>query len=139
VVAERLVRCVRPSDTVARLGGDEFAVLLEHCDDALRVAERVEDSVRQPFRIGELAVRPSMSVGAARYATGSAAAPVGTSPETVAAALLKHADAAMYAAKAGRKGDVVPILGNSTGGVGMARLDAARHGARAEADGVGLA
>jgi len=126
VVAERLVRCVRPSDTVARLGGDEFAVLLEHCDEALRVAERIEDSVRQPYRIGALAVRPSMSVGAARYAAGSAAAPVGTSPETVAAALLKHADAAMYAAKAGRKGDVVPILGNSTGGVGMARLDAAR-------------
>jgi diguanylate cyclase (GGDEF)-like protein len=124
VVAQRLVRSVRPSDTVARLGGDEFAVLLEHSDDALRVAERVEESVRQPYRIGDLTVRASMSVGSARYARASAAAPAGTSPETIAAALLKQADAAMYAAKAGRKGEVVPILGNGVGGVGMARLDA---------------
>jgi diguanylate cyclase len=123
VVAKRLARAVRPSDTVARLGGDEFAVLLEHADDALRVAVRIEESVRQPYRIGGLTVRASMSVGTARYAAGRTGASAAASPETVAAALLKQADAAMYAAKAGRKGEVVPILGSGAGGVGMARLD----------------
>src|SRR5919106_1692300 len=43
-VAERLRRCIRPSDTVARLGGDEFGILLDDMSgpsDALIAAERI--------------------------------------------------------------------------------------------------
>ena len=43
-VAERLVSCVRESDTVARLGGDEFTVILEggqRVEDAGRVATKI--------------------------------------------------------------------------------------------------
>ncbi len=32
-VAERLVQCVRKTDTVARLGGDEFTVILQNLQD----------------------------------------------------------------------------------------------------------
>ena len=60
-VAERLRACVRPEDTVARLGGDEFTVLLEDIADvryAIGVAERIEESLREPFPIdGHEAIR----------------------------------------------------------------------------------
>ena len=60
-VAQRIKACVRPEDTVARLGGDEFTVLLEDIADvryAIAVAERIEDSLQDPFRVeGQEAIR----------------------------------------------------------------------------------
>ncbi|MGK7906173.1 MAG: diguanylate cyclase [Synechococcus sp.] len=96
-LAHRLESCVREGDTVARLGGDEFTVLLEHireADEAQRVANRMLQSLRLPFDLGDRQVVATVSIGIVnshiRY----------RDPETI----LKDADAAMYKAKAlGRK------------------------------------
>ncbi|MEN8233358.1 MAG: EAL domain-containing protein [Actinomycetota bacterium] len=94
--AERLVGCVRESDTVARLGGDEFTVILEggqRVEDAGQVATKILRALATPYRVGgdELVVTTSM---------GIAAYPLdGDTAED----LLKGADIAMYSAKdAGR-------------------------------------
>jgi len=97
-VATRLRACVRDSDTVARLGGDEFVVLMPVRDDAEaeQVARRILESLQRPFPLevddsGEVGI--GASIGISVYPRDGADA------ET----LLKHADAAMYAAKqAGR-------------------------------------
>src|SRR5262249_58678858 len=50
-VADRLVRCVRRSDTVARQGGDEFVVLVEAFQgprDLTQVAEKILAEVAGP-------------------------------------------------------------------------------------------
>ncbi|WP_166177357.1 putative bifunctional diguanylate cyclase/phosphodiesterase [Rubrobacter tropicus] len=92
VVAQRLGRSLRPEDTLARFGGDEFVVLLqdvEAADEAVRVAERIADGFRSPFRLDgrELYARVStgIAMGDARTKT----------PED----LLRDADTAMYRAK----------------------------------------
>lgn len=93
VVARRLQGCVRESDIVGRLGGDEFVVLLpaiESEHDALRVAEKIRESLNQPFELeGELPLSISSSTGIAVY-------PEHGSDE---AQLSKNADTAMYQAK----------------------------------------
>ncbi len=92
VLAERMQSAVREQDTVARLGGDEFILLLPDTSaiGAARVAQKLLYSVSQPVQIGlhELAVTPS--VGIAQFPKD------GEDPET----LTKHADIAMYRAKA---------------------------------------
>jgi diguanylate cyclase (GGDEF)-like protein len=118
VVAQRLLRCVRPADTVARLGGDEFAVLLEHHDDVAQVADRVVETVKQPCALGTTIVTTSVSVGVAEHVAGTAGATRlhavdpgadlrvdALADDSAAAArrLLKRADAAMYAAKSAGK------------------------------------
>lgn len=52
--AQRLVACVRESDTVARIGGDEFIVLLPIIDselDATTVANKIVKAVAKPIEI----------------------------------------------------------------------------------------
>src|SRR4051812_14405217 len=68
LLSERMVDCVRDTDTVARLSGDEFAILLvgpgsEH--QAERVAHRLINSLRAPTKIGEHLVRTGFSIGLA--------------------------------------------------------------------------
>jgi len=100
-VADRLRQGVRPSDAVARpgasmeiarLGGDEFTVLLtnlHHPNDALRVAHRIHDLIRRPFRLGDREVVLTTSIGIALHPDDG----------EDASTLLKHADTAMYHAK----------------------------------------
>ena len=92
-VAERLQRCcVRTGDTVARLGGDEFAVLLENIRgsrEAVRVAERIEESLQTPISLREQEVSVTASIGIALGATNR------DRPKD----LLRAADTAMYWAK----------------------------------------
>jgi diguanylate cyclase (GGDEF)-like protein/PAS domain S-box-containing protein len=95
-VARRLESAVRPGDTVARLGGDEFTVLLEEISgvhEATLVAERIQATLAEPFRIAgsELDVRASIGI-----ALGSA----GVHPKD----LVHEADVAMYRAKAEGRG-----------------------------------
>jgi len=69
-VAERMVRCVRESDTVARIGGDEFVVLLSMIDgphDAKLVAEKIREALNQAFLFGDTGISISSSLGIATY------------------------------------------------------------------------
>jgi len=103
-VADRLVHCVRKSDTVARLnedevqntvarlGGDEFTILLTeitHIQDAAKVAKRILDLFSQPFKIKDHELFVGASIGISLYPSN------GEDVDT----LLKNADTAMYHAK----------------------------------------
>ena len=91
-IARRLERCVRPGDTVARLGGDEFAVFLDDTQDlgdAVRVADRIQTELRQPFILGLREVFASASIGIALSSSGY------DRPDD----FLRDADLAMYRAK----------------------------------------
>ena len=91
-VAERLVGCLRSTDTVARLGGDEFAILMEQgADDALLTAARVLETLRSPFMIGGRPLAVHASVGITTAAAEDT--------DVAADDLLKQADLALYAAK----------------------------------------
>jgi len=91
-MAERFKSCIREFDTVARLGGDEFVLLLNGQsgpDSVATMLERVLESVAQPWRHGARDFELTCSVGVALYPDDG----------NDAAALLKHADSAMYRAK----------------------------------------
>ena len=92
-VAERMVKCVRATDTVVRLGGDEFVVLLIDQADSPVVATVVLDKLRaaiaEPVPVGGQTFRVTCSIGLATFPGDGADA------ET----LLMNADVAMYQAK----------------------------------------
>jgi diguanylate cyclase (GGDEF)-like protein len=96
--AMRLKSAVRSSDHVVRLGGDEFTIVLQQValvDDVARVARQVVKEVSEPFTLlGTDGHRVNASIGISMYPQD------GRDGET----LLKHADIAMYAAKAAGKG-----------------------------------
>jgi len=92
-VAQRLQKRLRAEDTIARLGGDEFAVLLSGINDrdqAADVALTIQNTLSQPIRLGSNEVIVSASIGITMASEQS--------PEEDV--LLKHADLAMYEAKA---------------------------------------
>jgi len=92
--AARLQQTVGPQHTVARLGGDEFTVVLENLDtpeDAEKVAREIITAFEAPLDIDEnhdVAITPS--IGISIYPDNA----------QVPTDLLKHADTAMYQAKA---------------------------------------
>ena len=95
-VARRMKAVLRPADIGARLGGDEFTVLLQSdvsADAARRIALRLLDAIREPIVIGGREVVVGSSFGIA----------LGTSGQDSADDLLRHADVAMYHAKANGK------------------------------------
>jgi diguanylate cyclase len=101
VMADRLTRAVRPTDTVFRLGGDEFVVIAENVDDraAREIADRLHRTGAQPVDLRGGPVSVGASVGFALV-----------DPDTPDPAdVLRHADAAMYAAKAAGKGGWQPF------------------------------
>jgi diguanylate cyclase (GGDEF)-like protein/PAS domain S-box-containing protein len=93
--AARLGRLVRAYDTAARLGGDEFALLIGSAADAAAVeaaADRVVTAFAEPFTLPSGLVTSTVTVG---MATSLDSADTDE--------LLRHADLALYAAKAGGK------------------------------------
>ena len=90
--AQRMVECMRETDSVARMGGDEFVVLLEgldNPDDALMVAEKLRQCLEAPFEVSQHRLSVAASIGVAIY-------PQHGKDD---AALLVSADHAMYQAK----------------------------------------
>ncbi len=100
-VAKRLRSLVRETDTVSRIGGDEFVILLSRVidtDDAIQVANKVLEAIRQPFIIQETPCNLGVSIGIC----------LSSLELTNADTIMNHADTAMYAAKAqGRNGFIV--------------------------------
>lgn len=103
-VANRLVGCVRISDsvarqnideldtTVARLGGDEFTILLSEItdiQDVAKIARRILDAVSQPFLLNNQEVVITVSIGIIIYPSDGDNVDI----------LLKNVDVAMYHAK----------------------------------------
>ena len=91
-VAQRLLSCVRTSDTVGRQGGDEFVVLLwevRRAEDAAIAAAKILEALRKPHLIDEHELHITASIGIVTYPED------GTDVET----LMKKADLAMYHAK----------------------------------------
>lgn len=91
--AQRLLGAVRQNDFVARLGGDELIVLLEDVENeasVMTVAERILAAFDAPFELDEHELSISTSLGISLYPDD------GEDAEN----LLKHADTAMYEAKA---------------------------------------
>jgi diguanylate cyclase (GGDEF)-like protein/PAS domain S-box-containing protein len=97
-VAKRLKNCVRIDDTVARLGGDEFVAILEGLGaEHAQAVGQVETVVRkilialnQPYFLRDNEYHSSASVGINLFCDKKFALEE----------LLKHADTAMYQAKA---------------------------------------
>ena len=103
-VGDRLMTCVRSTDsiarmvpeetkpTVARMGGDEFILLLSNIKQVQHVAivaQRILNGLSQPFMVGTQEIYTSVSIGITIYPIDS------EDPET----LLKYADTAVYQAK----------------------------------------
>lgn len=90
--AQRLVSCVRKTDTVARLGGDEFTIILEEAKDlaiAGKIAIKILEEMAKPFFLKKHEVYVTTSIGISSYPESGEDAEL----------LIKAADTAMYAAK----------------------------------------
>jgi diguanylate cyclase (GGDEF)-like protein/PAS domain S-box-containing protein len=96
-IASRLRQCLRKSDTVARLGGDEFLVLLRRVERPANyglVAQKIITLLSKPVTLDGHQVQVGASIGIANFPDDG----------LDASDLMKHADAAMYAAKAAGSG-----------------------------------
>ena len=95
--AATLRASVREADLIARFGGDEFVVVVENPGTMAQVeviANKLIDSLSQPFQIQDATLQIGASIGIARYPDN------GIDSEQ----LLRLADVALYEAKARGKG-----------------------------------
>jgi diguanylate cyclase (GGDEF)-like protein/PAS domain S-box-containing protein len=91
--SQRIAACVRGSDTLARMGGDEFALILTELAEDNPVgdlAQKILESLRQPFMLGDERILVSASIGISVFPRD------GSDFDN----LLKLSDQAMYEAKA---------------------------------------
>jgi diguanylate cyclase (GGDEF)-like protein/PAS domain S-box-containing protein len=113
-VATALSSCLGEGDTLARLGGDEFIVLLEGIDGARGarlVAEKLMHLFEQPVAVADYEL----------FVTGSVGISLFPQDATDLNVLIRHADVAMYQAKArGRNG--FQLYAPSMDGDGVERL-----------------
>ena len=93
-VVKRLQGCLRDHDTLARFGGDEFTFLIPECGgkdgQVVEIAERILERFDSPFNVGgrQLTVKGSIGIAVSPWDGADSVT------------LLKHADTAMYQAKA---------------------------------------
>jgi diguanylate cyclase (GGDEF)-like protein len=91
-MAERLLSCLRSTDTLARLGGDEFVVILEDVENQLeasQVAQKLLAAISSPYALRGIELQPRASIGIS----------LGLSHGATVEELLRASDAAMYRAK----------------------------------------
>lgn len=91
-IADRIRLAVRDTDLVGRLGGDEFAVMMGGDVTDLELAaaaQRLITVIREPILVRGTTVIPTCSVGIAT-----------AGPDDDVEAVMRHADAALYDAKA---------------------------------------
>jgi diguanylate cyclase (GGDEF)-like protein len=96
-VTQRLLACVRETDTISRLGGDEFAIIqvvAEGVKDPAELAQRIINAVSEPYDLDGHQVIIGVSIGI------TIAPDDGVKPDE----LLKNADLALYRAKAEARG-----------------------------------
>lgn len=92
-VADRILGQVRDSDIVSRLGGDEFTLLISPVENDIAlasIAENLIETLSRPFQLEDIEVSIGCSVGVVSYPRD------GENLDQ----LMRHADAAMYHAKA---------------------------------------
>jgi diguanylate cyclase (GGDEF)-like protein/PAS domain S-box-containing protein len=93
VVAQRMVSCVKATDTVVRLGGDEFVILLfgqpKNIEVVSATLQRIRVAIAEPLSLDGRTLQVTSSIGIANYPKDGGDAN----------SLLAHADAAMYRAK----------------------------------------
>jgi len=92
---------------VGRIGGDEFVILLGDITDAAmagELAEKIRQSVSQPFVVNAIELTISCSVGIAVYPRDG----------TDEATLLNSADKAMYSAKEQGRNKVKQAIESNT-------------------------
>lgn len=92
VLAQRLQRVLRDTDTVARMGGDEFIIVLDSNQTkkaAGYVCQRILDLIKEPITVKGHVLNTSASIGVSMYPEDG---------EDIST-LIKNADAAMYYAK----------------------------------------
>jgi diguanylate cyclase (GGDEF)-like protein/PAS domain S-box-containing protein len=95
-VARRVRATVRAGDLAARVGGDEFNILLENLSDTAAaddVVQRLLETLSEPYKLDAHEVRIRATAGIAGL----------DDTELTAEDLQRHADAALYAAKADGK------------------------------------
>ncbi|MBN2652862.1 MAG: EAL domain-containing protein [Spirochaetales bacterium] len=98
IVAERLKKVVKSSDTVARLGGDEFTIVLEDLDSphqAIIIAKRVLEALSQPITLDNREFIVGASIGIA----------IAPTDDVTAEGLLMKADATLYYSKNNGRGN----------------------------------
>ncbi|MDE0854280.1 MAG: EAL domain-containing protein, partial [Nevskia sp.] len=98
-VSERLKQAIRDVDTVSRLGGDEFVIVLTEVESRGQLeplVAKITEAVATPVTIDGHELLVTASIGGCFY------------PEDGGdtGALLKHADAAMYQAKAAGRSNI---------------------------------
>ncbi len=98
IIADRLSRSLEPGSIAGRMGGDEFVVVMPGMDmrGTATIAQRLVGVLAQPVYAEGREVPSSVSIGVA-------AAPLHGS---AASELLRHANAALYRAKAGGRNRV---------------------------------
>jgi diguanylate cyclase (GGDEF)-like protein/PAS domain S-box-containing protein len=92
-VAERLRNRVRKTDTLTRMGGDEFALIskdVKQPEGAVKIARKMLTALKEPFSIA----------GHELHITGSIGIAISPQDADDAATLERHADTALYRAKA---------------------------------------
>ena len=93
-IAERCLSVVRESDTIGRYGGDEFTIIVSgysNEDDLTTLAGRLLSAIAMPVELGENQVA---------HVTASIGIAIHPHDGDDAAELIRHADIAMYEAKA---------------------------------------
>jgi len=99
-LSNRLKNCIRDEDSLSRLGGDEFTFILNGIKDkkdTTVIAQKIQKAIKKLILIDGQEIFVSISIGIVLFSNEY------DTPEL----LIKHADMALYAAKAKGRGTYV--------------------------------